>query len=351
MGLFSNLPYSDTFMYGERELFYCRVPINNTSERCIEVPIGIDFLIKHKSERILEVGNVLHSYLQEPIGRDIVDKFETAPDVLSIDVMEYNPAEKYDAILSISTVEHIGQFTDPSGCYGEKDIIRHKDAPLKAIVKIYELLKEGGQALITIPFGKLMDLGWLIQFNDLYMQLLTKKYNIPGDELNTRYYKKIDMEISSVIPRQIWSPCLQEDLMDTSFGTPFPNANGIVVLEINKKSDKELIFDNTVFEFHSPYVIQSLYFNFPQSFNIPTHFDLEGWIPVQGMGAVFYGPYVDLEVGSYLFNLELEVDHPCDFVVDITSNFGTNKLLEYKVTHSIVLTDNLHLDSPNITLR
>jgi len=71
------------------------------------------------------------------------------------------------------------------------------------------------------------------------------------------------------------------------------------------------------------------------------------------LGAVFYGPYVDLEAGSYLFHLELEVDNPCDFVVEITSNFGVNKLSEYKVNNTVVLTDKLHLNNPehNVEIR
>ncbi|MDZ5606268.1 glycosyltransferase [Bacillus pseudomycoides] len=353
MGLFTNLPYSDTFMYGEKELLYNQVPINNISERCIEVPIGIDFLIKHKFSRVLEVGNVLQSYLQEPITRDIVDKFEVSSGVLNVDLMEYNPTEKYDAIISVSTVEHIGQLKDPTGSYGEEDISRDKEGPLKAIIKIYNLLKKDGHALITVPFGKLMDLGWLIQFDDLYMQLLTKKYKMPEDELTIRYYKKVDMETTWTNPRQIWSHCSKEELINTIFSSPFPGSNGIAVLEINKKSDKEIFFDNTVLKFHSPYVIHSLYLNSPKPFYIPTNYDLEGWIPVQGIGAVFYGPYVHLAEGSYVFNLELEVDHPCDFVIEITSNLGTTKLLEYKVNNSIVLTDNLHLNNPeyNVEIR
>ncbi|MGM0887462.1 MAG: hypothetical protein ACQEW5_10930 [Bacillota bacterium] len=351
MGLFSCLSYSDIFTFGEKQLHYNRVPINNVSERAIEVPIGLNFLMEHNSKRVLEVGNVLQQYIQQPIYGtwNILDKFEVGPDVLNIDLMEYNPEEKYEAIISISTVEHIGQRKDPSGSYGEEDNVRDKEAPLKAIVKIYNLLKEGGHALITVPFGKLIDHGWLIHFDDQYMQLLINKYEIPDDELNIKYYRKMEMEMTWNNPRQEWVPCLKENLADTIYDYPFPNANGIAVLEINKKSDKELRIEsikNSDIKFHSPNIINNLYFNYINRFNIPSNHDLDGWIPVRNQDVIFHGPYVELDSGWYTLDFHLEASTNFDFTIDFASNLGTKIIMCHSANGSLELQYSFHLPSP-----
>lgn len=351
MGFYSNYMYSDTFSYGEKQLYYNRVPINNASERAIEVPIGLNFLMEHNSKRVLEVGNVLQQYIQQPIYGtwDILDKFELFPGVINIDLMEYNPAEKYDAIICISTVEHIGQRKDPSGTYGEEDNERDKEAPLKAIVQIYNLLKEEGCALITVPFGKLIDHGWLIHFDEQYLQLLVDKYEIPANELTIKYYKKMDMEVTLENPLQYWVPCLKENLADTIYDYPFPNANGIAVLEIKKNSNKLLkieTINNTELSYHSPNIINNLYFNYINRFIIPHGHDLNGWMPIRNQGAVFYGPYIELESGWYTLNIELETMGNLNFTVDLVSNMGTKIIMAHTANDSLELMYRFYLPVP-----
>lgn len=60
---------------------------------------------------MLEVGNVLSHYF--PIHHDIVDKYEVCPGVINQDIADFLPQEKYDLILSISTVEHVGWDEQP----------------------------------------------------------------------------------------------------------------------------------------------------------------------------------------------------------------------------------------------
>lgn len=48
--------------------------------------------------------------------------------------------------------------------------ITDREAPLKAIAKIYGLLEPNGKALITVPFGKLTDGKWYIQFSQKYLR-------------------------------------------------------------------------------------------------------------------------------------------------------------------------------------
>ncbi len=111
------------------------------NERVVEIPIALEFAKKHKSEKVLEIGNVLSHY--DNFDHKIVDKYETGKGVTNIDITEFNPHEKYNAIISISTIEHVGfdeQIKDPGKAF-------------KAIEKVINLLSENGEALITVPLG------------------------------------------------------------------------------------------------------------------------------------------------------------------------------------------------------
>ncbi len=159
-------------MFQDKELFYNRIKFNNRAERAVEVPIAFNFLM-HRSTagHILEVGNVLQHYenalsdLLHIRARRIVDKFESGEGVDCIDIMDVDAREQYQTILSVSTLEHVGQSCAPGGEFGERKTATDLEAPLKAIAKIYDLLAVGGRALLTVPFGKLIDGGWYIQFS------------------------------------------------------------------------------------------------------------------------------------------------------------------------------------------
>ncbi|MEQ9671746.1 hypothetical protein [Coleofasciculus sp. G2-EDA-02] len=235
------MQWKSTFIYKAKPLYYNRIPVNNSAERSIEIPIAFDFLANLKEKnKILEVGNVLHFYensLSEYIGirsRRIVDKFERCPGVNNVDLMDLPSEEKYEAIVSISTVEHIGQGVEPSGYYGEDDEVGDLEAPLKAIAKIYDLLVVGGQALITVPFGKLINGEWYIQFSEEYLGLLECKYGIPQKAILKSFFKRFFLEPPVHNPFQIWLEVEEKQLIQVNYNCPWPCANGIAVIELNK---------------------------------------------------------------------------------------------------------------------
>jgi len=243
--------WKKTFIYRNQEIRYNRIPVNNCSERAVEVPLAFDFLaaLKDKS-RILEIGNVLAYYenvLSEYLGissRRIVDKFEKNIDVDNIDLMDLPSTEKYNSIISISTVEHIGQGTEPSGSYGEKIEKRDLEAPLKAIAKIYDLLVPGGAALITVPCGKLIDFEWYIQFSSDYLHLLFSKYDISQQAISISYLKRLFLEPPIANPLQFWAEVPTNRMQDVDYNWPWPCANGIAVIELTKiQSDFTLKLD------------------------------------------------------------------------------------------------------------
>jgi SAM-dependent methyltransferase len=110
--------------------------------RSIEVPI-IRRYLADKRRRILEIGNVLSHY--QTTTWPVIDIQEQGERVRNIDIMSFQPKEPYDLIVSISTLEHIGQ-----GKYA-----KHTAAvSLGNIVKrIKGMLAPGGVFVATVPIG------------------------------------------------------------------------------------------------------------------------------------------------------------------------------------------------------
>jgi hypothetical protein len=233
--------WSRQFTFRDRELFYNRIPFNNRAERAVEVPLAFDFLARQPSkEQMLEVGNVLQYYenaLSDALRircRRIIDKFEVGYGIDNIDIIDVDPEEKYQTIISVSTVEHVGQNSSPTGRFGERKKSTNLEAPLNAIAKIYDLLAVGGHALLTAPFGKLMDGGWYIQFSAEYLDLLTTKYNIPAEGLAVGYLKRVALESRWSNPHQRWAEAAASELSHVRYDNIASGARAIAVLELTK---------------------------------------------------------------------------------------------------------------------
>lgn len=122
------------------------------SERVIEIPIAKELVDKYQGKSILEVGNVLAHYFD--IKHEVLDKYEEGKDVINQDVVKYSPRKKYDLIISISTMEHVGW------SYGEnKDVFKFK----KGIRNLKGLLKKEGLLFVTFPLFYRDDLTELIE--------------------------------------------------------------------------------------------------------------------------------------------------------------------------------------------
>jgi hypothetical protein len=133
-----------TFRFDRQEYEYLYHPYNRTwkNERGVEIPIFRELLLRHQGKRILEVGNVLSHYF--PVQHDVVDKYEVSPGVINQDIIEFVPQEKYDLIVSISTLEHVGWDEQP------------QDPPklLRAIDHLRSAcLAPGGSLVASLPVG------------------------------------------------------------------------------------------------------------------------------------------------------------------------------------------------------
>jgi len=175
-------------------------------ERVVEIPFAIDFLKKNKYEekRVLEVGNVLSHYFK--FKHKIVDKYEKESFVDNVDIVDFNPNKKYDIIISISTIEHIG-FDEPIKEVGKSE---------KAIKKIIDLLDDKGIALITVPLKYNAEIDSIVKNNKIEF---SKKYFL------MRYSKY-----------NLWKQTNIEEAMKCVYGSKYPAANSIAFLIYSKNS-------------------------------------------------------------------------------------------------------------------
>lgn len=140
---YKRFPPQQTFRLQNRKYryFYNLYNITWKNERAVEIPVVWDAVGANSQGRILEVGNVLSWYF--PVTHDVLDKYEIAEGVINEDIVDFNPPQKYDLIVSISTIEHIGWDERP----------REPAKVLRAVEHLKSLLTPGGQLLITAPLG------------------------------------------------------------------------------------------------------------------------------------------------------------------------------------------------------
>jgi hypothetical protein len=333
------------FLYDRKPLPYNQLPYGNCSERTIEIPLALRFLLDSsagQNEPYLEIGNVLSYYqaLLDPhpslANRLVLDKFEEARGVLNVDLMEYE--KKHRLILCLSTVEHIGQHA-----YGENKS-GNREMPLSAIRRIYNLLEPDGSAFITVPYGKLMDVGWLIQFSAEYIELLFDSYGLPRQAATFSYFRKLDMDMHLNTPRQCWVQCNKEELAGSMFDSPFMFANGIALIHL-RKVGKDVTASpvpargNSLSYSPAP-IIPNLYFT---PFIRPAGFDKDGRLPAIRPGYVFYGPHITLEPRTYFIQAFVEIIGQGQFTIELTSNSGERLLWSHTLTHSANLKSSVNV--------
>jgi len=132
-----------TILFGGKEYRYFYDIYNRTSmnERCIEIPIVWELVQAAHGRRVLEVGNVLSHYFH--VEHDIVDRYERAPHVVNEDIVTFDRGERYDLIVSISTLEHVGWDEEP----------REPMKVARALEQLGHLLDQEGLYVVTFLMG------------------------------------------------------------------------------------------------------------------------------------------------------------------------------------------------------
>jgi SAM-dependent methyltransferase len=127
---------------GERHRYlYHRYKRSWLTERAVEVPVAQAEVDRSAGGRILEVGHVLGHY--GPSAHVVVDKYEEAPGVLNLDVLDLGDLGPFDLIVAVSTLEHVGHDESP----------RDPAAAPRAVAALRERLAPGGRLLVTVPAG------------------------------------------------------------------------------------------------------------------------------------------------------------------------------------------------------
>jgi len=177
--------------------FYHRYGRTWRNERTVEVPIVWDIVNRIGGKSILEIGNVLPNYFS--FEHDVVDKYEKARGVTNCDVVDFHPPKKYDLIVSISTLEHVGWDEDP----------REPEKVLRAISNLRNLLSAEGRIVFTVPIGQNPELDRFI--NEGKIQLTGKFY------------------LKRISASNKWKQVDSKEARDAAYNRPFPKANAVVV--------------------------------------------------------------------------------------------------------------------------
>lgn len=135
--------HDGSFSVDGRELPYCRVSYAGAwrTERSVEVAVARDALEQLRPRRLLEIGNVLAHYGVS--GHDVVDKYEVAPGVDNVDVVDLDRPGAYELVLAVSTLEHVGFDESP----------RNPDKLGRALEVLRACVAPGGTLLVTLPLG------------------------------------------------------------------------------------------------------------------------------------------------------------------------------------------------------
>jgi SAM-dependent methyltransferase len=146
-GLLAGLPWTVAGRHGRFTLdgedyryLYHRYKATWLTERAVEVPV-VQRMVDREPGRVLEVGNVLSHYGAQ--RHLVVDKYERAPGVVNRDVLDLADMGRFDLIVAISTLEHVGWDEEP----------RRPEAALAALNALRGLLASGGRLVLTHPVG------------------------------------------------------------------------------------------------------------------------------------------------------------------------------------------------------
>lgn len=174
------------------------------NERAIEIALFLEVVRNNRKRRILEVGNVLSHYV--PISHNVVDKYEKADGVINKDIIRYKQKKPYDLIISISTIEHVG----------------FDEAPLepmkfvRVFIHLQGLLTSSGKLVVSLPLG----------YNPYIDAFLAKNRS----RLKIDFLKRISKE-------NIWTQVNWNSVKGTLYNYPFPNANGLAIMVLKKRTN------------------------------------------------------------------------------------------------------------------
>jgi len=173
----------------------------NTSffnERTVEIPMIKEIISSYKRNNFLEIGNVLQHY-NYPESRVIVDKYEVSQNVINEDIETYSTQTKFNLIVSISTLEHVG--------LDEGEMVTDKDKLQRCILNISNnLLDKEGVLIVTLPVNYNENVDKFIRENTIFQE----KFFMKKDSLLLNTWKKVSFDDLTVKNRS--KPILIEEV-------------------------------------------------------------------------------------------------------------------------------------------
>lgn len=172
------------------------------NERRVEIPIMRDIISRNPTARLLEVGNVLSHY-DCKISHPIVDKYERVSrrNLFTEDAETFAEGAPYDLIVSISTMEHVGQDESP----------RDSDKVFRTMRHLRSLLTPNGELIFTAPVGYSPSLDRLVDGADGFVERsCLRRINV----------------------RNEWEEADWATIKEMKFHEPYPFANGLVIARV-----------------------------------------------------------------------------------------------------------------------
>lgn len=126
-------------------------PYNKTwqCERQVEVPEALHLIDGYR--HVLEVGNVLGHYVKP--SHAVIDKYEQAPGVLNKDIMDFRAGQQYDAVVAVSTLEHIGFDEEEYARQNGREATPHHYTPVQIVDHLKGMVRPGGRLVMTTSLG------------------------------------------------------------------------------------------------------------------------------------------------------------------------------------------------------
>jgi SAM-dependent methyltransferase len=181
--------------------FYYHYNATWRNERAVEIPLIWEEVKKNDPSKVLEVGNVLGHYFK--VKHEVLDKYEKLPGIINKDIVDLKTDKRYDLIVTISTLEHVGWDEEP----------RDLGKVARGIKNLAKHLSKGGKLIFTIP----------IDYNP-HLDKMIKKGEIELDEVY--FLKRISKD-------NHWAQVDLEGIKGAKFEDPFPRANGLIVGILN----------------------------------------------------------------------------------------------------------------------
>lgn len=212
-------------MLGKLGRFLKKKIYKSTFDYNFNVPIKFKKKSYFINERLVEIPFTHRNILALPANSEILDfgctkswlSLELSAmgyNVTGVDLRDYNynhpnfqfkkgnilniHLDKYDAIIALSVIEHIGL-----GTYGDKI---DEDALIQILDKIYELLNYGGLFIFTIPVGKSSINNFERSFTPDEVDKIFEKYNYSF--LEEKFFKRKN--------GKFWEPCSRKAISSVS---------------------------------------------------------------------------------------------------------------------------------------